>query len=129
MWLRDPADRMASYYDFWRQSDPHGNPNHDHFLASDMDFATFIEWAPIRDEFAEHYVSGLEPDDFTFVGLVERYNDDIQRLAVKLGWRATPTVSRSNITPTRSTVITDDLRAHIAQIHSVETAWYNHFSD
>ncbi|MBT5137449.1 MAG: sulfotransferase family 2 domain-containing protein [Acidimicrobiaceae bacterium] len=129
MWLRDPVDRLASYYDFWRQSDPHGNPNHDHFLASDMGFATFIEWAPIRNEFAEHYVSGLEPDDFTFVGLTERYDDDIQRLAVTLGWRAAPTVSRANITPTRSTIITDDLRSHIAQFHPVETAWYDHFSD
>jgi len=128
MWLRDPVDRLASYYDFWRQTEPHGNPNHDEFLASGMDFATFIEWAPIRDEFAEHYVAGLEPDDFAFVGLTERYDTDIQRLARRLEWRTTPAVDRSNVTPTRSTVITDELRARIADVHRVETEWYRHFA-
>lgn len=127
MWMREPVDRLASYYDFWRQSAPHGNANHDHFIASDMDFETFVEWGPIRDEFAEHYVAGLDPDDFTFVGLTERYDDDIQRLAAMLDWRTTPTTDRANVTPRRPTAITDDQRERIAKIHAVETAWYDHY--
>ena len=128
MWLREPVDRLVSYYDFWSQSERHGNPNHDHFLESGMSLEDFVEWEPIRSEFARQYVANLEPDDFFFVGITERYEGDLARLAQLLGWRTEGLATRTNVAPTKISSVDDDLRRHIEEIHAVEFSWYRHFS-
>lgn len=128
MWLRYPAERIASYYDFWRTAAPHGNPNHDTFLASDMTLTEFAAWPPIRDEFEQRYVEGLAPADFTFVGISERYEADLARLAGLLGWRTGGVVERTNVTPGERSTLDADTRAEIERHHAVEVDWYRRFA-
>lgn len=127
MWLRDPADRIASYYDFWRSSEPHGNPNHDEFLASGMTLTEFAAWPPIRTEFEADYVAGLSPADLDFVGITERYDADLARLASLLGWKSDAAV-RTNVTPGDRTPLDPGTRAEIERLHAVEVDWYRRFS-
>lgn len=129
MWLRDPVERIASYYDFWRATEPHGNPNHDEFLRRQLSLADFARWEPIRTEFAEHYVAGLEPDDFAFIGITERYEDDLVRLARLLGWSsagevAQIAVAERNVTPGERSVVDETTRQAILEAHALEAAWY-----
>jgi hypothetical protein len=126
MWLRDPVDRIASYYDFWLTAEPHGNPNHDEFLRREMTLAEFARWEPIRTEFARQYVAGLEPDDFAFLGVTERYEDDLARLSRLLGWSTTGAVAETNVTPGRRSVVDDATRREILAAHALEVDWYRH---
>ena len=128
MWLRDPAERIASYYDFWRSSEPHGNPNHDEFLASDMSLTEFAAWEPIRTEFEEMYVDGLSPADFAFVGITERYDEDLAHLGELLGWGTAGTNERVNVTPGARTALDASTRAEIERHHAVEVDWYRRFA-
>lgn len=123
MWLRDPVQRIASYYDFWRTTAPHGNPNHDEFLASDMSLREFAAWEPIRTEFAATYAADLTPDDFDFIGVVETYDRDLVRLAARLGWR-TPVAALANVTPGERTPVDAAVAADIERHHALETDWY-----
>jgi hypothetical protein len=129
MWLRDPVERIASYYDFWLATEPHGNPNHDEFLRRDMTLAEFARWEPIRREFPEHYVAGLEPDDFAFIGITERYQDDLARLARLLGWSSASDVGQApatprNVTPGARSVVDAVTREAILDAHTLEATWY-----
>lgn len=128
MWLRDPAERIASYYDFWRTAEPHGNPNHDEFLASDMTLAEFAAWPPIRDEFAQKYVEDLSPADVDFVGISERYAADLSRLAALLGWRTGGVAERTNVTPGVRSDLDAATRAEIERHHALELDWYRRFA-
>ena len=124
MWLRDPVERIASYYDFWLATEPHGNPNHDEFLRRDMTLAAFAAWDPIRTEFADQYVAGLEPDDFFFIGITERYEADLARLADLLGWSTAGTVAQTNVTPGSRSPVEDATREEILDAHALELRWY-----
>lgn len=124
MWLRDPVERIASYYDFWLGTEPHGNPNHDEFLRRGMSLAEFARWDPVRMEFAQKYVAGLEPGDFTFIGITERYGDDLARLADLLEWTGDHIVAQTNITPGMRSLVDDATRAEILDAHALELSWY-----
>ncbi|MEZ5164951.1 MAG: hypothetical protein R2695_00125 [Acidimicrobiales bacterium] len=122
-WLRDPVERIRSYYDFWRVTAPHGNPNHDEFLRREMSLVEFAGWHPIRTEFTSTYVPGLRPDDFFFIGLTERYDDDLARLAELLGWNVV-LPARENVTPGERSTVDAATRREIEQLHAAEVAWY-----
>ena len=124
MWLRDPVERISSYYDFWLATAPHGNPNHDEFLRREMTLSEFTRWDPIRTEFGEKYVPGLEPDDFFFIGITERYEADLARLADLLGWTTTGAVAETNVTPGQWSVVNEATRREVLDAHALELGWY-----
>jgi hypothetical protein len=124
MWMRDPVDRIASYYDFWLGSAPHGNPNHDEFLRREMTLVDFARWDPIRTEFAQKYVAGLRPSDFAFIGVAERYEQDLTRLAALLGWPDPDPAAPANVTPGERSLVDETTRAAITDAHGLEVEWY-----
>lgn len=124
MWLRDPVERIASYYDFWSGTERHGNPNHDEFLRRDMSLTEFASWDPIRTEFTHDYVAGLEPDDVFFLGVTERYEADLGRLATLLDWSTAGAIVETNVTPGDRSVVDDATRTAILEAHASEAEWY-----
>ena len=80
VWLRNPVDRIISYYGFWTRLAPHGNPEHDRFL---LDKPSLPEFARARRSEVLDYLDGKDITDFDFVGVVEHFEEDVRRFE---GW-------------------------------------------
>jgi hypothetical protein len=95
-WLRDPVERIISYYFYWLHAAPHGNPNHDRFLAERPSLVEFAGQPAMQTEVARFLAPG-DPADFLFVGFVERFEADVHRLRELMGWPLID-VPRMNVT-------------------------------
>jgi len=84
-WMRDPVERVISYYYYWLDAEPHGNPNHERFMATRPSLVEFARAPEVQAEVGQ-YLDGVEPSDFLFVGFVDRFDRDVQRLARLLNW-------------------------------------------
>ena len=93
-----------------------------------MSLLEFAEWAPIRTEFAEMYVAGLNPDDLFFVGLTERYETDLTHLAELLDWQTRPRITMANVNESPRSTVDNTTRARIGELHAVEMDWYHRFA-
>jgi hypothetical protein len=126
MWVREPAERLASYYDFWRRV-PYGAGNelHDEFLRREMTFDDFVQWAPIRSEFENLYLQGVDgPDDFDFIGFTERFDDDLGRLARLMGWTVDAAPAVVNRTDGERTSVNPRQRALVERHHGAEVDFH-----
>ncbi len=76
-WLRDPIKRINSYYHYWLTRKPHGNPNHDKFMADQWDIIQLAEF--LKHEVSEGYLTGYDLTEIDFVGVVEYIDEDMVR--------------------------------------------------
>ena len=75
MWMRDPIDRIRSWYDFWDAIEPSGEPHHMAFKDADMSLAEFARWEIVTGGFAEIFLDGTDGlDSFDFIGITERFD-------------------------------------------------------
>jgi hypothetical protein len=93
-----------------------------------MSLAEFAAWDVIHTEFETKYLDGLSPADFDFVGITERYDEDLARLAELLGWSTSGAVLRTNVTPGERTALDAATRAEIERHHAVEVDRYRRFA-
>jgi hypothetical protein len=107
-WVRDPVDRLVSYFHFWKDLKPQGNPNHDRFLAERMSLVEFARSDFMRGEFLS-YFGDCDLDDFLFVGFVDRYAEDLRILGSLFGWPDLQ-VHRDNVGPPKRPVGDAELR-------------------
>jgi hypothetical protein len=79
-WLRDPVDRLASHYHFWRRSYEPGTagPLHRRVVEEGWSFERFGLSAELRNTYAQ-LLWGFPLSRFAFVGITERYEDDFRR--------------------------------------------------
>lgn len=84
-WLRDPVERVVSHYAYWRRdydgSDP-CQPLRNRMLAEDWSLERFALGEEMRNLYHQ-YLWGVDPADFDFIGITERYADDIERMATR----------------------------------------------
>ena len=125
-WLRHPVERVISYYYYWLRVERHGNPNHDYFLDNKLSLLEFARFPSLRNEIMS-YFQGVDPERFFFVGIVERYESDVRKLAALLDWPEIPAV-RENVTLDKPDVSLE-LREEIARLHGEEMALYRRFSE
>jgi hypothetical protein len=86
-WLRDPMQRLASHYAFWRRdydgTDP-AQPLRNRVLGEDWSFERFALGPEMRNVYHQ-YLWGFDPARFDFVGITEHYESDLARLVAILG--------------------------------------------
>lgn len=107
-WIREPVARIISYYYYWRRTPRHGNPAHDEFLDLDLSLLDFAHHPAMRREMLQ-YFERVKLDDFFFVGLMERFDEDIRELARLLGWPQ-PQIPKANTAPERPRVSYNEIR-------------------
>jgi hypothetical protein len=74
VWFRDPVQRAASHYHFWRDHAGDDDPNQTkrRFLESGLDLAGFAEMREMRNVHAR-FLDGVPLKAFAFVGVVEQF--------------------------------------------------------
>lgn len=89
-WMRDPVQRLASHYAYWRRdydgSDP-AQPLRNRMLREEWSFERFALGPELRNVYRQ-YLWGFDPARFDFVGITEHYQADLERLVQRLGWKA-----------------------------------------
>ena len=125
MWVRDPVERIRSWYDFWSATPPTGEAHHQAFKAANMSLAEFAAWDVVVGQFEHIFLDGTDGlEDFDFIGFTEHFEDDLHRLAKQFVWKPTPNIIHANRTPRPPSPIDATTRAVITQHHGFEIDFY-----
>jgi hypothetical protein len=91
-WLRNPLNRIISYYNYWKSRPVNdGNDWHIKFKKESPSFMDFVRnFTFLRNEL-NIYLGGVNIDDLYFIGIVERYEQDVNVLSNMLNWAITTT--------------------------------------
>lgn len=82
-WLRDPVERVASHYHYWRRDYDGGDPAQplrNRMLREEWSFERFALGAEMRDVYTR-YLWRFDPRRFDFIGITEHYERDLEHLA------------------------------------------------
>jgi len=69
-WLRDPVERVASHYHYWRRVPDLRNVDCRRLIEQRLDLEQFAEMPRMRNV-ASRFFAGKRPREFFFIGLVE----------------------------------------------------------
>jgi hypothetical protein len=90
-WVRNPVDRVISNYRFFKAGleAPYRNLNNYELNKhrKDESLETYAKMEENRNVMTG-FLSGIDLEDFYFVGVQEHYAEDLSRLAKRLGWPA-----------------------------------------
>ena len=93
---------------------------------ADMSLAEFARWEIVTGGFAEIFLDGTDGlDSFDFIGITERFDEDLAKLAHRLNWTTTPRPGvRANTTPKDPTPVDAATRQVIERHHEFEVDFY-----
>ncbi|PHI20305.1 hypothetical protein CEQ90_08960 [Lewinellaceae bacterium SD302] len=92
-WLRDPIERLVSNYHFFKAGLEKPDRNHENYRKNKhRKKESLLQYAEREENrnVMHKFLSGLEPGDLFFVGLLENYDTDLHRLAKLLDWPEVP---------------------------------------
>ena len=126
-WMRDPVERLASHYHFWKRSyDPRSSrPLHRRVVEDDWPFDRFYRSPELRNVYAQ-FLWGFPLTNFDFVGITEHYDEDF-RFFVEAFLGASLPAHRVETNTARESLlyVTDPrVRAEIEQLHRKDMALY-----
>jgi hypothetical protein len=128
-WLRHPVDRIASFYYMWREMDlwPTASPLQHAVREGRLDLVDFASTPAMRDQITCRFLGGPAGADLSFIGLQERFDEDLKRLGSLLGWPEVKAprsnVNRSPIYEGRS--LNRKVRADIERLNPSDMELYN----
>ncbi|MDH3402848.1 MAG: sulfotransferase family protein [Acidobacteriota bacterium] len=126
-WLRDPVERLASHYHYWRRSyDPAtALPLHRRAVEEDWTFERFALGPELRD-LATELLWRLPRERLAFVGLTETYEADHAAFCRRiLGIARPPTTENVNPEAAPDPYVADPaLRRRIAEHHRQDVELY-----
>ena len=126
-WMRDPVERVASHYHFWRQSyEPHSAlALHRRVVEEDWSFERFFASPEMRNVYAQ-FLWGCSMSSLQFIGITEHYEEDFRHFSrVFLKATMPPHHLRMNSAKTGVRYVNDPrLRAEIERIHKGDVMMY-----
>jgi hypothetical protein len=89
-WVRHPASWVISLYYHWknwpRYHLPFANPLIRRLDAEGLSLVEFAEDPIVRNRVSGLFLRGLPLGEFSFLGVQEHFDDDLQELAQMMGW-------------------------------------------
>jgi hypothetical protein len=127
-WLRHPIDRIQSNYLFFqsRLQNPEINPevyelNKDRLGESLLDYAAM----PENQNRISWFLEGITPEEFLFIGIMEQFDTDLQRLGHVLKWPHIPVAERYNEGTIQKEPISAKTRALLEKWNEQDLQWYH----
>ena len=127
-WLRDPVERLASHYQYWRRSyDPESAlPLHAKVVEEDWSFEQFYEAPQLRNLYGK-FLWGFPATRFSFIGISEYYEQELERFASSVATFSTSLEPvRVNENPGQPAMYVRDeqQRREIERFHAGDVALY-----
>lgn len=125
-WVRDPFARAVSNYFYWQTFDPETVPDPlvRTVLSDRWSLETFLFHPAVRD-YQSLFLRGLPWDKIDFIGVVERFDEDLRRLSELMGRPLELFVE--NTGPNSDAVETYEyLRARFMAAHKKDAALYRY---
>jgi hypothetical protein len=128
-WLRDPVDRVVSnfYYLEGQMREVMEIGVNRRNLRATMQ-RSLLEYArsPLARNTMSSFLSGISLEEMFFVGLTDRFAEDLAELAGRLNWTTLPEVPKVNVTKGNRPELPKDVYAEIAELNSEDVALYAH---
>ncbi len=95
VWLRHPLFRLISEYFFAKTIQDYNNVIHAQLLEKNLSILEFAKIPAMRN-FLTRHLTGMQLQEFDFVGIQEFYNQDLITLKNLMGWsKYSPTVKNT----------------------------------
>jgi hypothetical protein len=99
-WFREPVERLASHYYYWKRKPDRKNPTCRRLIEEDLSLEAFAALPEMRDIQAR-FLGEVPAEHLAFVGLTERYDESID-LFRRAFYPALPAITdRTNVNPER----------------------------
>ena len=128
-WMRDPVERLASHYHYWRRT---YNPEsaaavHRRVVEDDWTLERFCLSPEMRNTYSK-FLWGFSPGRFAFIGITEDFAEEMRRFSYQVlkNELSVPSLNR-NPSRDQSPYITDpSFRQAIEQYHQRDMALYQY---
>lgn len=100
-WFRQPVERLASHYHYWKRNPDRKNPTCRKLLEEDLSLEAFAALPEMRDVQAR-FLGEVPPERLAFVGITERYDESIELFRRDFYPALPATAERVNANPERS---------------------------
>jgi hypothetical protein len=125
-WLREPVERLASHYHYWKRKPDRQNPTCRRLLDQDLSLAAFAALPEMRDVQAR-FLGAVPVRRLDFVGLTERYEASLELFRRAFYPGLASDTERYNANPERGDdryVLDDATRAAIASLNERDIRLY-----
>ena len=133
VWLRDPVERMASHYYFWKRLyEPlNAPPLHKRVVEEDWSLEKFCFSSELKNFYCQ-FLWRFPIDRFNFIGITERFEEEFEYFSNKF-FQTSLTFSMENRNPENKTengyIADSDLRKKIERFHEKDMALYYKFAN
>jgi len=121
-WLRDPVERVISNYRHFIARNSYPNPIQSEQHRLDESLLTFARRKDNRNRMYQH-LRGIALEDLFFIGFLESYEEDIQRLSKLLDWPEVD-IPRLNTSAPPQEEIPEDVIAEINDLNEKDYFLY-----
>ena len=130
-WFREPVERLASHYYYWKRKPDRKNPTCQRLIEEDLSLEAFAALPEMRDVQAR-FLGEVPPERLAFVGITERYDESIDLFRQAFYPALPATAERTNANPERGRDGYDlepSVRATIEALNSADVALYEAATD
>jgi hypothetical protein len=125
-WLREPVERLASHYHYWKRNPDRQNPTCRRLIEEDLTLEAFAALPEMRDVQAR-FLGAVPVSRLDFVGLTERYDDSLELFRRAFYPELALDTERHNANPERSADgydLEDETRTALARLNERDTRLY-----